>query len=373
MCKSARENYARVEHRFKFDNQLLLVERAINSALQNHTPKKIPFELTPHALERTLSPSVLSIESLIESIAKVSGQSVEVVSQKVQQERDIEGSTVGGEVRAFDVVPFQNSTQMDDLYRTSTSFPIELAANCNDTARLNMAAFIILRLCTERTRLDRNLKVLAVGDGIGSDSIRLAGAGFDVDYMDYEASATSKVALENFKKFEQTNTKSMGALRVLNRFEVDNQKYDAVISLEVIEHVEKPQDFLNFLNQILVDDGLLFLSDCFSGIKPHWQTHLLANERLSGLTPLMAGLSGFAFNGLNREPFTKPYVFIKSAQQTTQIITSLLQNDMTLELLVEEQSKLIKVKLRKSEKFVNALNKLLSYWRSYKIKKQLQI
>ncbi|MEY4029317.1 MAG: Mycolic acid cyclopropane synthetase, partial [Bacteroidota bacterium] len=118
--------------------------------------------------------------------------------------------------------------------------------------------------------------------------------------------------MENFKKFNQTDRADLGRLRVLNRNEIDTGHYDAMISLEVIEHVEQPQDFLDFLNAQLKPEGLLFLSDCFAGITSYWQTHLLSNERLSGMIPLMAAQSGFAFEGYNKTPLCKPYVFKKS-------------------------------------------------------------
>ncbi len=371
MSVLAKDNYAKLQSGFTIDHQAVLLQKAMDSAFANHKPKILPYELTPKALRHALWPEVLSQSSVIQSISTVTGKQVEWVVQSVADEKHMEGVSVGSDMKTFDVVPYQPSKQMDELYRSGVSFALELAANYNDDARLKMAAFIMVRLCTERTRLGRNLKVLAVGDGIGSDSIRLAGAGFDVDYMDYEASVTSRVAQENFKKFKNGAGSQAGELRVLNRDEIDTANYDAVISLEVIEHVEHPQEFLDFLNLQLKPEGLLFLSDCFSGIKLYWQTHLLSNERLSGLMPVMAAQSGFAFEGFNQEPLCKPYVFKKSKHTTSQLVTAALTDGEVMSMLVQEQTKLVKSKLRNVDKIVQIFKRMKMHWRGYWIRKML--
>ncbi len=372
VSKLAKENYEKLFHRFTIASQASLLKQALESAFTNHSPKILPFELKPQALRRALWPDVLSEANVVQSISAVSGKPEEWVSQKVEQEKRVDGMSVSADVRAFDVVPFQPSSQMDNLYRSGISFALELAANYSDSARIKMAAFIVVRLCTERTRLGRNLKVLAVGDGIGSDSIRLAGAGFDVDYMDYESSVTSQVAHENFKKFKSEGGSAVGGLKVLNRHEIDSGNYDAVISLEVIEHVEYPHQFLDFLKLQLKTNGLLFLSDCFSGIKLNWQTHLLSNERLSGLLPLMAAQNGFAFEGFNKEPLCKPYVFIKSNRATIELVTAAFSDADVMSILVQEQVKLVKTKMSNLDKLVQVFRRIMMHWRSYRIRKLLK-
>jgi 2-polyprenyl-3-methyl-5-hydroxy-6-metoxy-1,4-benzoquinol methylase len=245
--QDAIENYQKVKHRFQKDYQADLLSKSIDSALNNYRLKEIPFELSHESLSRAVQSDLLSKDSVIESISSVTNLSTETIRVQVAKEQGEAGISVNADMKLFDVVPYQPSRQMDELYRSGTSFGIELAANYADDARLKMAAFILVRLCTERTRIGRNLKILAVGDGIGSDSIRMASAGFDVDYMDYEASVTSKVAAENFKKFKRHASATSADLRVLNRYQVEAGTYDAVISLEVIEHVEKSHEFLDFL------------------------------------------------------------------------------------------------------------------------------
>ena len=354
----AQRNYEKTRHRFLQDYQVGVVAAAIDSATRDFKRKNIPFELQHQALQGAVEPAILNPDEVINSIGFVTQLTLPSIQDQVNQEHLMTGRAVSADVKAFDVVPFQPSKQMDALYRLGTSFSIELAGAYKDDARLKMAAYILVRLCTERTRLGRNLKVLAVGDGIGADSIRLAGAGFDVDYMDYEASVTSKVAAENFKKFKLTASSSAGNLRVLNRHEIETGTYDALISLEVIEHVEEPYEFLGFLNQQLAADGLLFLSDCFGGITDYWQTHLLSNERLSGFTPLMAALSGFAFLGTSQKPLFKPYVFQKSNMPTHRLMMDVLGESDVMEALLFEQKKLVRQRTRKIDKLIYIFKRL---------------
>ena len=369
--RDALENYQKLRPHFLPGYQVELVEAAIKDAFDNFRIKEIPFELRHGTIATAVQPEVLSQDRVIDTIAVVTNSTRNVIKEKVNAELQSAGSAVNQDMKTFDVVPYQPSSQMDDLYRSGHSFAIELAANYNDSARIKMAAFILVRLCTERTRVGRNLKILAVGDGIGSDSIRLASAGFDVDYMDYEASVTSKVATENFLKFKDSESTSAGVLRVLNRHEIEAGTYDAVISLEVIEHVEKPQDFLYFLQQQLMAEGLLFLSDCFPGIKDYWQTHLLSNERLSGLVPLMAAPCGLAFQGFCQEPLYKPYVFQRSDAPINQLISEVLNQASVIEMIVREQTKLVKARVRKIDKLIYIFKRLSINLRGYLARRRL--
>lgn len=369
--QDALENYERVRDRFSHDIQKQLVASAIEDATKNYRVKTLPQELQPQWFASVISPDQLGLDSLAASIAEVTGEDKVAVLAQILAEQQSIGNAVNEDVHAFDVVPYQPSVQMDELYKSGTGFAIELAATCNDLARFKMASYILLRLCTERTKLGRTLRVLAVGDGIGADSIRLASAGFDVDYMDYEASVTSKVAAENFRKFNEDPMVGSGSLRIRNRHELQVGGYDAVISLEVIEHVAAPQEFLDFLFAQLNDGGLLFMSECFSGITTYWKTHLLENERLSGLTPFLAAQSGLEYVGCNLDPICKPYVFRRSTQPMRHLLAKLIREPLAMQLLSQEQSRLVRPRVRKIDKLAYAFKRIEINVRGYLARRRL--
>jgi glycosyltransferase involved in cell wall biosynthesis/2-polyprenyl-3-methyl-5-hydroxy-6-metoxy-1,4-benzoquinol methylase len=371
--QDALDNYERVRERFSNDIQQQLVASAIADAANNYRVKTMPQELQPQWFASVISPVLLGMECLSASIAEITGESKEDVLAKVQAEQQSVGDAVNQDIQIFDVVPYQQTTQMDALYKFGKGFSIELAATCNDTARLKMASYILLRLCTERTQLGRAMRVLAVGDGIGADSIRLASAGFDVDYMDYEASVTSEVAAENFRKFNENALVGSGSLRFRTRGELELGVYDAVISLEVIEHVAAPQEFLDFLAAQLTDGGLLFMSECFSGITAYWKTHLLENERLSGLAPFLAAQSGLEYVGCNLNPICKPYVFRRSTQPAQRLLARLTREPLVMQLMTQEQSRLVSARVRNFDKLVYAFKRIVINVRGYLARRRLAV
>ena len=88
------------------------------------------------------------------------------------------------------------------------------------------------------------------------------------------------------------------------------EKYDAIVCLEVIEHVPQPEQFSAALSNFLEPDGILFISECFDGIEDRWPTHLYENEAYAGMLPLVLQRH-FRLVGSNHQPFGKPYVYQK--------------------------------------------------------------
>ena len=154
------------------------------------------------------------------------------------------------------------------------------------------------------------LRTLALGDGIGLDTLRLVDAGLDVDYIDYDASLTAQVARMNFEVYGSQRAEHAGLVRVI-RNPAEEAPYDAVVCLEVIEHVPDPMGFLQMLADRLAPGGLLFISECFDGVRDHWATHLQSVEDLSGLLPVMARDVGLVLDDLTIKPYGKPYVLRK--------------------------------------------------------------
>ena len=150
--------------------------------------------------------------------------------------------------------------------------------------------------------------------------MRLAAAGFSVDYMDYDGSKMAEIATLNFELLRQKSA-MFDNVKVIRKVD---KLYDVVICLEVIEHVGDPFDFAKDIAAYLDVEGELYISECFNGIEDRWPTHLLSNERYAGCLPFLM-LDHFTFVTQNMIPLAKPYVFRKdnAAKDADQLINLL--------------------------------------------------
>jgi 2-polyprenyl-3-methyl-5-hydroxy-6-metoxy-1,4-benzoquinol methylase len=177
-----------------------------------------------------------------------------------------------------------------------------------------MIAYIVLRLQELKLSLPTP-KILCLGDGLGVDSIILASAGFSVDYIDFDQSLMSRCAEQNLKNAIESHNQELK----LSILKVPDSPYDAIVSLEVIEHVPDPRNFLKFMADNLKPGGLVFISECFDGIYDRWPTHLYLNEKFASTLPVLAA-PYFKFEDVNTLPFGKPYLFSKN-------LTNLINED----------------------------------------------
>src|SRR5208282_2557104 len=100
--------------------------------------------------------------------------------------------------------------------------------------------------------LGRVPKILMLGDGIGIDSIRMSNSGFYTDYMDSDESNMVKIAQLNFVSVKRVNVHAkLGVVNDVNK----EKEYDAVVCLEVIEHVPNPIEFIRSVANHLGDGG----------------------------------------------------------------------------------------------------------------------
>ena len=334
--EAAFENYAGILPKLNSEHQLRVMSNALAAAMDGYREKPEEF-FHGSAFFDAINLKALSLENIAENISDVSALPLGEVKRLIAAERVGMGAAVSADCIKYDAVPFSPSSHMDDLYRGGIGFAVELAATCCDTGRLLMAAFILSKMKDESSR--RPLKTLAFGDGIGTDTLRLAAMGFDVDYMDFDASVTAAVARKNFERYAGP---AVGKIEVINNV-LAGQAYDVIICLEVIEHVSDPMEFLRYLSSILSNNGLLFISECFDGVQNFWPTHLASNEDLGGMLPIMGSEVGLQLEDCNTDPGGKPYVFRKvdSDSTTAPAIVDVLRNDKNLfRALVRAQLKI---------------------------------
>lgn len=242
------------------------------------------------------------------------------------------GLLVSKDIKEFNVVPFSYSNEMENLYKYGTGLAIELAAHVDNQARHEMIAFIACSLFETMNKRNTPPQILALGDGLGFDAIRLAAAGFHVDYIDFDKSSMGKIAALNIEQAIRDSREKLN----INTIDKIVKKYDALVCLEVIEHVPSPEEFSDFMSQCLNNGGTLYISECFNGVQDKWQTHLYHNEKFSGTLPFLLA-KHFKQIDINRRIYGKPYAFKRLAQTEHVSALELVLNRQSLIHLIQNQ------------------------------------
>lgn len=112
---------------------------------------------------------------------------------------------------------------------------------------------IVLRLIKKLSRKHEIKEICELGCGTGSLSLSLGKRGLKVDAFDIDKNA---VALA--KKFSSNKNVSYGSKDALsiNAF----RKYDMVMAIEVLEHIEEDSKVLLKIRNLLKKNGLLFIT-----------------------------------------------------------------------------------------------------------------
>jgi len=96
-------------------------------------------------------------------------------------------------------------------------------------------------------------EICEVGCGTGSLSILLGERGFKVDAFDI-----NNKAIELAKKFNLNSNVRYFSKDILNL--IDSKKYDAIVSTDVLEHIEEDQKAIDNMSLLLRKNGLIFIT-----------------------------------------------------------------------------------------------------------------
>lgn len=321
------------------DNREKIFNDSIDLAIANFSKNSSKMMNVNWSNFTDLRRDILSEEDLIDTISQVSIQTDQAIdSHQLKKLIDVEkekiGSSVLRDIKKFNVVPFSDSEAMASLYKNGLGLAIELAAYRMDAGKSLMMGYILLALIEKQCESKFPIKVLFLGDGLGIDSIRMATYGFKIDYIDFDQSMMANCAKINIEKARKISSKNID-ISVINTI---NSNYDAVICLEVIEHVSEPKEFLKYIFNHLDDNGILLMSDSFEGIYDKWPTHLYSNEKYAGGLPLLA-LPYFNLIDYQRKPFGKPYLFKrkKSILDIDQSLSFLSNHDFLSQFIKNKQ------------------------------------
>jgi len=250
---------------------------------------------------------------VVSSISDVLDRPTENVVSTLFYEAIQPGKTVSKSAKKFGVTPHVYDRVMEKFYQQTDAFIFELVvshmrSNCKK---------VDSRVIDAVNKYAKGKRVLCLGDGIGSDSLRFADAGAKVTYFEFDGPSAS-FAKHRFENFDYG-----GEIKVIHNVrDISDGRYDIIINREVLEHVPKPRQIVSNMWDYLSTDGIVVVTESFSRIEDQFPTHLKSNERLSGKTDLLFVIEGFRLVYSYRND--RPLVFSKSPEQSLSRFLSLL-------------------------------------------------
>lgn len=142
----------------------------------------------------------------------------------------------------------------------------------NDRSKLTIPVYFLDKFTKS---LPKGSKVLDAGCGTGYVSKLLIERGFDVISID-----KNKRRIEKGKELGRFEDARICDVRNTN---FPDQNFDGIISVELIEHLETPDSFLNESNRLLKENGLLAIKT------PNKLTHDLYQILVNGKFKLLKG------------------------------------------------------------------------------------
>jgi len=203
------------------------------------------------------------IDHLVETIFEFLQQDKEMIRERVEKEIDNTGINVA---EAWNSKQPKNKDEILKFYRETDSYIFDLLIEHNRPIREQLRKLILSKL----KNYSRINSILDYGSGLGIDAKYFDRNNYNVTAYELE----SKTA--NFSKFLIQNEKSNVKLVTSQ----DNlSKYDAVICLEVLEHVTNPTETLSKIYSHLNQNGILILTESFEMVGLNYPSHLLENQK----------------------------------------------------------------------------------------------
>lgn len=213
-----------------------------------------------------------SVEVAIDWLSDSTEKSRTEVIETLRNEAKNLGATVRNELTQLNLPRYKFTPELLTYYQSSRSFVFESFA-WNTTRSKE-----ILRSRVGRSLLrnhEPGSKVLCYGDGLGFDSTYLALLGYEVTY--YEP---GEPCVRFAKRVFRENGVVVKICQDLE--ELSTQKFDAIVCLDVLEHVPNPPELVASLAERLADGGTFVAHAPFWYIHPDVSTHLVSNTRYSG-------------------------------------------------------------------------------------------
>ncbi len=246
----------------------------VNSYLLSMTPSMTP--LAPQPLRATFSECLRDQDTIVGWINEVTGRAEADVRRRLRAEFRSPGSTVTCALRESGVERYVWSDALARFYERTDAFLYELVIWNLNRIKGWMRRAVARHLNREN---GRGLDVLNIGDGLGFDSVYLAQAGHRMTYFELPG-CTEAFARRVFADG------APAVSVVTDPAHLTAGRYDAVVCLDVLEHVPDPPAFVKTIADYLRPGGRLIVNAPFMVIHPTTATHLKSNRKYSGCLKL---------------------------------------------------------------------------------------
>lgn len=221
-----------------------------------------------------LIPALQDNAYLAKLIAEITAAPPQSVLERLRKEHIHHPLSVSEAFYAKNLEPYVWSQGLLEHYEETDSFIYGIVVWNRSQIKCAMRTWMLEFL--QRHQMQRG-RILICGDGIGLDSFFFAQAGYEVVFHE-----VSKYGQQIAKRlFDDYNVK----VQIADSLEsFPPESFDAIFSLDVLEHVPSPPAMVRDLTRLLKPGGFFVVSAPFYAIHPKWPTHLKSNRQYSGKT-----------------------------------------------------------------------------------------
>ena len=236
-------------------------------------------------------------------IAEVTGKDEMTIRDCLRREFEQPGANVVGAFAKESLEPYVWSEELVRFYEKTDAFIYELVLWNRNSIKRRMRSYIAKYLAQYE---GKSKNVLCVGDGLGFDSFYLAQNGQRVTY--YEVPGFShRFASKLFSLADAEINIASGQEQIRQNY------FDAVLCLDVLEHIKDVPAFLKQLVSFIRPGGILIVHAPFYMIHPSNPTHLKKNRKYSGRLEIYRECGLKLING---RFFWNPLILEKNSAKT---------------------------------------------------------
>lgn len=248
---------------------------------------------------------------VVDWLSEITGQPVGRVRPRLLAECRRLGHNVSEAAREFELTPHVWSERLLAFYGQTDAFLYETAVWNSTRIKAEMRDVVGRVLAAH---LPSGARVLCFGDGMGFDSAALAERGFAVTCYD-----VSGPGLEFARRVFDRN--QLDVEIETSEANLPAESFDALVCLDVLEHVPNPPAVVRRFSAWLREGGLLAVHAPFFHVDSTRPTHLAANRQYAGRIRSLYDSAGFRLFKY-RLPLLNPVVLSKSPTAEPRKMTS---------------------------------------------------